>query len=134
MDQGWSPEPQPFVQEFPMIAFNKLALLSAIAFCSAGLPAVAMAATPEPDVGEVSVSTADLDLGTAQGVATLRHRIHAAAKTACMDAFPNAQVSSDQVRMCRIEAAQQAMPAVQAAVRVAEAKQAVSVEAAVIPR
>jgi len=117
-----------------MIAFNKLALLSAIAFCSAGLPAVAMAATPEPDVGEVSVSTADLDLGTAQGVATLRHRIHAAAKTACMDAFPNAQVSSDQVRMCRIEAAQQAMPAVQAAVRVAEAKQAVSVEAAVIPR
>jgi UrcA family protein len=132
--RAWSPEPKLLVQEFTMIAFHKFALVSAITLCKAGLPAVCLAATPRADVSEVSVSTADLDLGTAQGVATLRHRIHAAAKTVCLDAFPSAGVSSEQVRMCRIEAAQHAMPAVQSAVRVAEAKQAVSVEAAVIPR
>jgi UrcA family protein len=117
-----------------MIAIRTLALVSAFAVCPAGLPAVAMAATPGSDVSEVSVSTADLDLGSAQGVATLRQRIRAAAKTVCLEAFPGASASSDPVRMCRIEAAHNAMPAVQSAVRVAEAGQALSVEASVIPR
>jgi UrcA family protein len=99
-----------------MIALRTAAFISAVALCSAGLPASSMAATSGPDVSEVSVPTADLDLHTAHGVATLRQRIRVAAKTVCMEALPNASASSDLVRMCRIEAAQHALPAVKSAV------------------
>ncbi len=113
-----------------MIAFQKFALASAIALCSASLPAASMAATPGSDVSEVRVPTADLDLGTAQGVATLRHRIHVAAITVCGDVLPSGSAFSDSVRLCRIEAEKRALPAV----REAESKRTVSLEAEAIPR
>jgi len=113
-----------------MTTFRTYSLVAAIALCTASLPLVAHAT----DHSEVTVSTADLDLTTAGGVVALKQRIHGAAKTVCINVYPQQSVSSDVVRECRIEAAHQAQAAVQSAVRLAAASQATSVEAFAVPR
>jgi len=115
-----------------MTAYRTLAAFAALAVCTAGLPALAHAATP--NAVEISVPTADLNLNTADGVSTLHKRIHKAAKTACLKASPTSNEFSEGTRACEEEAVSQAREAVRSAVRVAEANQAVSLQASAIPR
>jgi len=115
-----------------MTVSRTLAAFAAIALCTASLPALAHAATPD-DV-EINVPTADLNLNTTGGRAALHKRIHMAARTACRTANPTANEFSDGMQTCEEEAVKQARAAVRSVVRVAEANQAVSLQASAIPR
>jgi UrcA family protein len=115
-----------------MTVSRTLAAFAAIALCTAGLPALAHAAAQ--DAVEINVPTTDLNLNTADGVSTLHKRIHMAARTACTKANPAANEFSEGMRSCEEQAVSQAREAARSAVRVAEANQAVSLQASAIPR
>jgi UrcA family protein len=115
-----------------MTVSRTLAAFAAIAFCTASLPALAHAATP--DAVEITVPTTDLSLNTADGRAMLHKRIHIAAKTACMTVIPTSDEFSDAMQSCEEQAVSQARQAVRSAVRLAEANQAISLQASAIPR
>jgi UrcA family protein len=115
-----------------MTVSRTLAAFAAIALCTAGLPALAHAATQ--DVVEISVPTADLNLSTTGGRAALHKRIHLAAKTACMKASPTSNDFSEAMQSCEEQAVGQVRGAVRSAVRLAAANQAISLQASAIPR
>jgi UrcA family protein len=114
-----------------MSTSRKIALFAALVLCTAGLPSLASAATPD-DV-QVSVPTADLDLTAPSGQRLLHKRIHRAALTACMNANQTTNELSEPMQICVEKAVRDAGAAVQEVIRVATANQAVSLQASAIP-
>jgi len=110
-----------------MSSFHTICAAIFLAAAAAATPAIAMPVA-NPDFAAVTVSTADLDLSSAGGVAALKQRIRQAAKTVCEAANAPAAFSPDAVRACRIDSMQRARSDVMAAIRVATSHPAKSVQ------
>ncbi len=100
-----------------MSVFAKTSLVAALALCAAA-PAFA---APVYETRTVTVSTAGLDLATAQGVATLEKRIRHAAVQACGEPDMKNPEDLGAIHTCRVKAMQGARAQIQHAVQTAQA-------------
>ena len=82
--------------------FRRSRLPGAVALLLSGSPGLALAAAPQPEGASVSfeVPTADLDLASARGEATLLHRVDVAALKACEAANSGDGMQSPGVAEC----------------------------------
>ncbi|HKX36872.1 MAG TPA: UrcA family protein [Rhizorhapis sp.] len=81
---------------------NRTFALAAIAGCLSITPAAAQSSGQV--IHRETVSFADLDLGSAEGIRALDRRLHAAVRAACGRASPADLAGRNDVRRCRARA------------------------------